>query len=67
MLALAMIVLAFAQPFSTNSDAATKAKETVIYLDNSFSMQAKGSRGPLLTQSIQDLIVNIPEDQRLLY
>ncbi|RMB59547.1 hypothetical protein EAX61_08155 [Dokdonia sinensis] len=62
MAALAMIILAFAQPFFTLSDSAVKAKETVIYLDNSFSMQAKGSAGPLLKQSIQDLIKNVPED-----
>ncbi len=62
MAALAMIILAFAQPFFTSSDSAIKAKETVIYLDNSFSMQAKGSAGPLLKQSIQDLIKHIPED-----
>tara|TARA_R110001632_G_scaffold82057_1_gene182289 strand:+ start:2609 stop:4540 length:1932 start_codon:yes stop_codon:yes gene_type:complete len=64
MAALAMIVLAFAQPFLTQSDVATKAKETVIYLDNSFSMQSKGKSGPLLNQSIQDLITHIPEDSK---
>ena len=63
MAALAMLVLAFAQPYRTTSDTATKPKETVIYLDNSFSMQAKGSNGPLLKQSVQDLITNIPEDK----
>ncbi|MFT5752024.1 MAG: DNA segregation ATPase FtsK/SpoIIIE-like protein [Flavobacteriales bacterium] len=64
MLALAMIVLAFAQPFLTQSDVATKAKETVVYLDNSFSMQSKGKSGPLLNQSVQDLITHIPEDTK---
>ena len=64
MAALAMIVLAFAQPYMTQSDVATKAKETVIYLDNSFSMQSKGKSGPLLNQSIQDLITHIPEDTK---
>lgn len=64
MAALAMIVFAFAQPFLTQSDAATKAKETVVYLDNSFSMQSKGKSGPLLNQSVQDLITHIPEDTK---
>lgn len=64
MAAIAMIVLAFAQPFLTQSDVATKAKETVVYLDNSFSMQSKGKSGPLLNQSIQDLITHIPEDSK---
>jgi len=63
MLALAALILAFAQPYSTASNSATKEKETVIYLDNSFSMQAKGKNGELLKQSIQDLITKIPEDQ----
>ncbi|MEP0264151.1 BatA domain-containing protein [Dokdonia sp.] len=61
--AIAMIVLAFAQPFFTQSDSATKEKETVIYLDNSFSMQAKGASGQLFKQALQDLIVNIPEEE----
>jgi len=61
--AIAMIVLAFAQPFFTQSDSATKEKETVIYLDNSFSMQAKGASGQLFRQALQDLITNIPEEE----
>lgn len=64
MAALAMIVLAFAQPFLTQSDVATKTKETVVYLDNSFSMQSKGKSGPLLNQSVQNLITHIPEDTK---
>ncbi len=64
MAALAMIILAFAQPFYTSTTSATKEKETVIYLDNSFSMQAKGKAGPLLNQSIQELLTQIPEATR---
>ena len=60
---IAMMVLAFAQPFFTQSDTATKEKETVIYLDNSFSMQAKGPSGQLFRKALQDLIVNIPEEE----
>lgn len=60
---IAMMVLAFAQPFFTQSDSATKEKETVIYLDNSFSMQAKGPSGQLFRQALQDLITNIPEEE----
>ena len=61
---IAMAVLAFAQPFFTNSSTATQEKENLIYLDNSFSMQAKGSSGPLLKQAVQELIANVPEDTR---
>ena len=63
MAALAAIVLAFAQPFITQSDSATRQKETIIYLDNSFSMQAKGASGQLLRTATQDIITHIPEDQ----
>ena len=59
---LAMAVLAFAQPFLTTSSSATKEKETLIYLDNSFSMQAKGASGPLLKQAVQELISSVPKE-----
>ncbi|HEA29967.1 MAG TPA: hypothetical protein ENH91_08230 [Leeuwenhoekiella sp.] len=60
LLALTAAILAFAQPFIPNSDSATRERETVIFLDNSFSMQAKGDKGPLLTEAIQDLIERAP-------
>ncbi len=65
LIVIACIVFAFAQPFFTQSESATKAKETVIYLDNSFSMQAKGPSGQLLKTAAQDLITNVPEDQNI--
>ena len=55
LLALACIVLAFAQPFTAATTALNTKKEFVVYLDNSFSMQAKGSNGPLLQRTIQQL------------
>ena len=61
MLLLACAVIAFAQPFIPNTDDFTEAQETVIYLDNSFSMQAKGSNGTLLNEAIQDIINTLPE------
>ena len=57
---LASLIIAFAQPFSSKLDALTK-RETVIYLDNSFSMQVKKDGMTLLGKSIQDLIQIIPE------
>jgi len=63
--AIACIVLAFAQPFFTQSESATREKETIIYLDNSFSMQAKGPSGQLLKTAAQDLITNIPEEETI--
>ncbi|MAZ73906.1 MAG: hypothetical protein CMC70_12250 [Flavobacteriaceae bacterium] len=55
LLALACIILAFAQPFTASRTALNTQKETVIYIDNSFSMQAKGANGPLLQRAIQQL------------
>ena len=55
LLALACIILAFAQPFTASKTALNNKKETVVYLDNSFSMQAKGPSGPLLLRAKQQL------------
>ncbi|QAA80954.1 hypothetical protein EI546_04075 [Aequorivita sp. H23M31] len=55
LLALACIIIAFAQPFIASDTALSDKKETVIYIDNSFSMQAKGNKGSLLERSLQDL------------
>ena len=55
LLALASIIIAFAQPFTAAKNALNTKKETVIYIDNSFSMQAKGAKGPMLERALQDL------------
>lgn len=56
---LACVILAFAQPYSTNNKDLNTKVEHVIYLDNSFSMQAKGDKGELLKRAIQDLISSV--------
>ncbi|MFI2743721.1 BatA domain-containing protein [Zhouia sp. PK063] len=56
------IVFAFAQPYLGNKENANKKITSVIYLDNSFSMQARGSKGELLQRAIQDLITNFQEN-----
>ncbi|WP_179315423.1 BatA domain-containing protein [Winogradskyella undariae] len=65
MLLLACVIIAFAQPFIPNTKDFNESQETVIYLDNSFSMQANGSNGTLLNEAIQDLINNLPEDEAI--
>lgn len=55
------LVLAFAQPFFANTSALLE-KETVIYLDNSYSMQAKRNEETLLESAVQELIEAIPEE-----
>jgi hypothetical protein len=59
MAALAAMILAFAQPYFSKSDTA-KDWETVIYIDNSISLQAKSDQGALLKRAAQDVMENIP-------
>ena len=65
LLLLACIILAFAQPFTAKTNAFKTKSETVIYLDNSFSMQAKGDQGDLLKRAVQDIISHVPENNIL--
>ncbi|GGW62468.1 putative membrane protein (TIGR02226 family) [Winogradskyella epiphytica] len=65
MLLLACVIIAFAQPFIPKTSNFNEAQETVLYLDNSFSMQAKGSNGTLLNEAIQDIINTLPEDETI--
>ncbi len=64
LLLLASIIIAFAQPFTANSDALQK-KETVIYLDNSFSMQAVHNGVSLLEKAVQDILKHINKEQTI--
>ena len=63
LLFLATVIIAFAQPYSnpTKQQTLNTKTETVIYLDNSYSMQAKGRQGELLKRAVQDIISNVPE------
>jgi len=63
LLALAFLIFAFAQPFTANKATINSKKNQVIYLDNSFSMQAKGANGPLYDQAVQQLLRTIPDDE----
>ena len=49
------LIIAFAQPYYSSNKILSKVT-TVIYLDNSLSMQAKGEKGELLQKSKHDLI-----------
>jgi len=63
LLILTSIIFAFAQPYFPSEYPEEDNIETVIYLDNSYSMQAIGQRGRLLERSIQDLLENLPDDR----
>ncbi|WP_062057976.1 vWA domain-containing protein [Aquimarina longa] len=65
LLALAAIIIAFAQPFLALEEIVGKKNKTVIYLDNSFSMQAKGSKGPLLKRAVQEILSDLPKDEAI--
>ncbi|WP_034058242.1 vWA domain-containing protein [Lacinutrix jangbogonensis] len=62
---LAAIVIAFAQPFTSKTKTFNTKSETVIYLDNSFSMQVKGAKGELLKRAVSDIISTIPDDETI--
>ena len=61
LLLLVAIILAFAQPYASKLENLKTKTETVIYLDNSFSMQAKGEKGELLKRAVQDIIAVLEE------
>ncbi|MFI8378023.1 BatA domain-containing protein [Leeuwenhoekiella sp. NPDC079379] len=65
LIALTCLIFAFAQPFIPASKIATQPKETVVFIDNSFSMQATGKKGNLLTEATQDLLTNLPKDKNV--
>lgn len=53
LLAFLFLVLAFAQPYFSDSEAQLSSKSPIycFYIDNSFSMQARGPEGELLSES----------------
>jgi len=65
LLLLACVIIAFAQPYISNSESFNTKSETVIYLDNSFSMQSPSTNGSLLNSAIQDIIENIDENEQI--
>lgn len=58
LLAIACLVLGFAQPYFP-AEKNSKKDIVIIYVDNSFSMQAKGEFGELLSHSKQTLYQNL--------
>lgn len=63
LLIFASIIIAFAQPYFSKTNTLNQELEYVIYLDNSFSMQANGTNGQLLKRAAQNLIAETPEQQ----
>lgn len=65
LLLFAAIIFAFAQPYFSESKGLNVKNETVVYLDNSFSMQAKGNKGELLKRSVQDILNTIDDSDEI--
>lgn len=62
LLALSCIIFAFAQPYFPSAEKSLSESKTLIYIDNSLSMQAPGKNGPLLPRAVQDLLSDFPQD-----
>ncbi|UYW02553.1 BatA domain-containing protein [Flavobacterium agricola] len=60
---LAALIFAFAQPYFPAKNPNLKTMPWVIALDNSFSMQAQGAKGPLLPRAVQEILETIPKNQ----
>lgn len=62
LLAIACLVLAFAQPYFADGKKPTQTEHLIIYLDNSYSLQAKGPDGILYQNAVNQLIEKLPAD-----
>ena len=62
-LLLACLIIAFAQPFFAKKTA-LQEKEMVVYLDDSFSMQARKDGFTLLETALQDIIKVMPSESK---
>lgn len=67
MLAFTALIIAFAQPYwNTNKQTNFPGQPIMIYIDNSFSMQAQGVQGELLSmakEKVQDIVQSFPNNQ----
>jgi len=64
LLLFSSIIIAFAQPYIRSNNTVTNAN-TIIYLDNSYSMQANGKSGQLLESCKSQLIRFLPENKQI--
>lgn len=60
MLAFAMLIFAFAEPYFTENNR-SKEQETVVYIDNSLSMQSSSGQTDLLQQIRQQIVEHLPQ------
>lgn len=60
---LACAIIAFAKPYLPASSKEDKPDHYIIYLDNSYSMQAQGNKGELLQRAIQNLVSVLQDEE----
>ncbi|BAO56514.1 BatA domain-containing protein [Nonlabens marinus] len=65
LLAVACVVITFAQPFFPSITDSPADDSLIVYLDNSYSMQAKGIDGVLYQNAVNQLIEKLPSDLNL--
>ena len=65
LLLLAAAIIAFSQPYFPENDKFAASRELYVILDNSFSMQAKGSKGELLRRAVEDILEHAPQNRQL--
>ncbi|MGA9237851.1 BatA domain-containing protein, partial [Robiginitalea sp.] len=58
---ISALVIAFCKPYIP-SETVDNKKDIVVYLDNSFSMQARWKNSNLLEHAAQEILQNFPED-----
>ena len=64
LLLFGFVILAFAQPYLADERKFRESEKT-IYLDDSFSMQARTENGELLELAVQDLLKGLNPDEQL--
>ncbi|QYA26588.1 hypothetical protein G3I01_14110 [Gramella sp. MT6] len=65
LLLLTCLILAFAQPFIPASDKALNEPQTLIYLDNSFSMQAGNDQSSSFQKALNSLLENLEGEKNI--
>ena len=64
LLALAFLIIAFAQPYIPATEQNVDEKPLVLVTDQNWGMQAKIQENTLLQKAAQDILKNIPENQK---
>lgn len=59
---LLALIFMFAQPFLKAKDSQFAQNELVFVVDNSLSMQAKGTEGELFKRTLENILTQVPDD-----